>query len=568
MKSSALTFPFLALALLAASCGGPQPSGPVKTAAQAFAAIDGNAVLEHTKMLSQDAFEGRAPGTKGEDFTVAYIVDQFRKAGLKPTDPAGTFIQKVPLYGITPDPQVSLTFKKGSREQGLKFKDDFVAWTKHISDTAELKESEMVFVGYGVQAPEFSWDDYKGADLKGKTLVMLIGDPPVPDPANPGQLDPRVFGGRAMTYYGRWTYKYEIGAKMGAAGILIVHETEPAGYPFSVVQNKITEQFDLIAPDKNMSRASVEGWISLDQAKKLFALAGKDFDALKKEAVTRTFKPVPLGVDASITIHNSVRTIISRNVAGEVEGSDRRLKQEYVVYTAHWDHLGIGPEVNGDKIYHGAQDNATGIGGLIELARAYVSMSPRPKRSILFLAVTAEEQGLLGSQYYALHPLHPLAKTLADINMDVLNVYGRTHDMTIVGLGNSELDDYAQQVAAEQGRVIKPDPTPEKGSYYRSDHFPFAKLGVPALAGGSGIDYVGKPPDYGRKIKEEFTAHIYHQPADMVRPDWDMSGAVLDLQFYGLIGYRVAQADRYPAWKAGSEFKLIRENQLKAAGNR
>jgi Zn-dependent M28 family amino/carboxypeptidase len=334
------------------------------------------------------------------------------------------------------------------------------------------------------------------------------------------------------------------------------------------VQNKITEQFDLVAPDRNMSRASVEGWISLDQARKLFALAGKDFDALKKGAVTRTFKPVPLGVDASITIHNSVRTIVSRNVAGEVEGSDRRLKQEYVVYTAHWDHLGIGPEVNGDKVYHGAQDNATGIGGLIELARAYISMSPHPKRSILFLAVTAEEQGLLGSQYYALHPLHPLAKTLADINMDVLNVYGRTNDVTIVGLGNSELDDYAQQVAADQGRVIKPDPTPEKGSYYRSDHFPFAKLGVPALASGSGIDYVGKPPDYGRKIKEEFTAHIYHQPADIVRPDWDMSGAVQDLQFYGLIGYRVAEADKYPEWRAGSEFKLIREKQLRAAGNR
>lgn len=568
MKSSAIKIPFLALALLAANCAGPPPGQLGKTAAQAFAAIDGNAILDHTKMLSQDAFEGRAPGTQGEDFTVAYIVDQFRKAGLKPASPDGTFIQKVPLVGITPDPQVSLTFKKGDRVQSLKFKDDFVAWTKRVTDTVELKESEMVFVGYGVQAPEFSWDDYKGADLKGKTLVMLIGDPPVPDPANPGQLDPKVFGGSAMTYYGRWTYKYEIGARMGAAGILIVHETEPAGYPFSVVQNKITEQFDLIAPDKNMSRASVEGWISLDQAKKLFSLAGKDFDALKKEAVTRTFKPVALGVNASTTIHNSVRTIVSRNVAGEVEGSDRRLKQEYVIYTAHWDHLGIGPEVNGDKIYHGAQDNATGIGGLIELARAYVAMSPRPKRSILFLALTAEEQGLLGSQYYALHPLHPLAKTLADINMDVLDVYGRTHDMTIVGLGNSELDDYAQQVAAEQGRVIKPDPTPEKGSYYRSDHFPFAKLGVPALASGGGIDYVGKPPDYGRKIKEEFTAHIYHQPADIVRPDWDMSGAVQDLQFYGLIGYRIAEADKYPEWKAGSEFKLIREKQLQAAGNR
>jgi Zn-dependent M28 family amino/carboxypeptidase len=351
--------------------------------------------------------------------------------------------------------------------------------------------------------------------------------------------------------------------------VLIVHETEPAGYPFAVVQNKSSEQFDLIAEDKNMSRVSVEGWISLDQAKKLFAMAGKDFGALKKQAVSRAFRPVPFGVNASIALNNTVRTIQSRNVVGKLEGSDRSLKDQYVIYTAHWDHFGIGPEVNGDKIYHGAQDNATGIGGLIELARAFGKLSPQPSRSILFIAVTAEEQGLLGSQYYSEKPLYPLARTLADINMDVLNVYGKTKDVTIVGLGNSDLDDYAEKVAAEQGRVIKPDPTPEKGSFYRSDHFPFAKQGVPALASGSGIDFIGKPADYGIKVRAEFTANVYHKPADMVRPDWDMSGAVQDLQFYGLIGYYVAQADKYPGWKAGgSEFKAKREAQLKAAGIR
>ncbi len=558
-----------ALALAMMSCGRSAPAPAAGTVAATFARIDGNAVLEHTKVLSGDAFEGRFPGSKGEDFTVAYIADQFRKAGLKPGNPDKTWVQNVPLVGITPDPDVTLTFSKAGREQKLKFKDDFVAWTKHVADTAELKESELVFVGYGVQAPEFSWDDYKGASLKGKTLVMLVGDPPLPDPADPTKLDEKVFGGRAMTYYGRWSYKYEIGAKMGAAGVLIVHETEPAGYPFAVVQNKTGEQFDLIAEDKNMSRASVEGWISLDQAKKLCALAGKDFDVLKSQAVTRDFRPVPFGVNASITLHNTLRTIRSRNVVGRLEGSDWSLKNEYVVYTSHWDHLGIGSEIHGDKIYHGAQDNATGIGGLIELARAFGELAPLPRRSILFLAVTAEEQGLLGSEYYAAKPLYPLAKTLAIINMDMLNVYGKTRDVTIVGLGNSELDDYAEQVAKEQGRVIRPDPTPEKGSYFRSDHFPFAKQGVPALAGGRGIDFIGQPPGYGKKISEDFTANAYHKPADIVRPDWDMSGAVQDLQFYGLIGYRVAQADKYPEWKAGgNEFKAKRDAQLKAAGMR
>jgi Zn-dependent M28 family amino/carboxypeptidase len=562
MKSFLCATVVVLIAIAAGACGKPAAES---AATNSFPEISGQAVLDHTRILSSDEYEGRAPGTKGEDLTVAYITEQYKNVGLKPGNTDGTYLQKVPLVGITPDPGATMVFRKGNRQQDLKFKDDYVAWTKHVAENAEIRNSEMVFVGYGVQAPEFSWDDYKGAELKGKTLVMLVGDPPVPDPNDPARLDPKVFGGRAMTYYGRWTYKYEIGAKMGAAGILIVHETEPAGYPFSVVQGKVTEQFDLIAPDKNMSRAAIEGWISLDQAKKLFALAGKDFDSLHKEAATREFKPVPLGTTASLSLHNTLRTIDSGNVVGKLEGSHPALKDEYVIYTSHWDHFGIGPEVKGDRIYHGAVDNATGIGGLIELARTFAKLPTAPERSILFLAVTAEEQGLLGSQYYAVNPIYPLTRTLAVINMDALNVYGKTNDLVVTGLGNSELDDYAQKIASEQQRTVKPDPEPEKGSYYRSDHFPFAKQGVPALASGGGTEYVGKPADWGQQIRKEYTENDYHKPSDVIRPDWDMSGAVQDLQYYWMVGYRVAQADRYPEWKPGTEFKALREQQLKGS---
>jgi Zn-dependent M28 family amino/carboxypeptidase len=316
-----------------------------------------------------------------------------------------------------------------------------------------------------------------------------------------------------------------------------------------------------------MSRVAIEGWITLDQAKKLFALAGQDFDALHKQAVTREFKPVPLGVNASLTLHNKLRTIDSRNVVGKIEGSDPALKDEYVIYTSHWDHFGIGPEVNGDKIYHGARDNATGIGGMIELGFAFSRLQKLPKRSILFLATTSEEQGLLGSEYYAVNPIYPLAKTLAVINMDALNVWGRTSDLSITGLGNSELDDYAGKVTAEQHRVIKGDPQTEKGGFYRSDHFPFAKKGVPALASGGGIDYIGKPPEWGKQMSDNYNANDYHKPSDIIRADWDMSGAAQDLQYYWMVGYRVAQADKYPQWKPGTEFKAARDQMLKSTPN-
>jgi Zn-dependent M28 family amino/carboxypeptidase len=555
----------ISLAVLAGGCGGGPTSAPSPKAEAtvAFPAIDGSQVLEHTKTLASDAYEGRAPGTHGEDLTVAYITDQFKKVGLKPGNPDGTYLQKVPMVGIVTDQKSVLSFRKGAKEQKLAWRDDFVAWTKRVADKVGVDKSEMVFVGYGVQAPEFNWDDFKGVDVKGKTMVVLIGDPPVPDPADPTKLDAKMFGGRAMTYYGRWTYKYEMGQKLGAAAVIIVHETEPAGYPFAVVQGKVAEQFSLVAPDQNMSRAAVEGWITFDQAKKLFALAGKDFEAARKEAVTPAFKPMPLGATASVTLRNTIRTIDSHNVAGKIEGSDPVLKNEYVIYTSHWDHFGIGVPVNGDKVYHGAVDNATGIGGMIELGRAFAAMPVAPKRSILMLAVTAEEQGLLGSGYYAANPMYPLAKTIGVVNMDALNVYGKTKDIRITGLGNSDLDDYATKVAAEQGREIRPDPQPEKGGFYRSDHFPFAQQGVPSLASGGGIEYIGRPAGWGKEHSDAFTANDYHKPSDKVKPDWDMSGAVQDLQYYWMVGYRLAQAETLPQWKPGTEFKAKRDAMLK-----
>jgi Zn-dependent M28 family amino/carboxypeptidase len=569
-KASAL----IAACAFTAACSGPETKsatgaapGPTPTVQRTpigeLPDVDTNAVLTHIKTLSSDEFEGRAPGTKGEELTVAYLIDQFKKIGLKPGNTDGTYIQKVPLVGITPAP-TSLVFKKGSDEKTLKWKDDVVAWTKHVAESASLDDSELVFVGYGVVAPEFDWDDYKGLDVKGKTLVMLVNDPPVRDPANASELDARTFGGRAMTYYGRWTYKYEVGAEKGAAGVLLIHETGPAGYPFDVVQSKVTEQFDLVTPDKNMGRVAVEGWITLDQGRNLLKMAGQDFDALKGQAATRGFKPVPLGVRASMTIKNKLRTIDSKNVIAKLDGRDPTLKNEYVVYTAHWDHLGIGPEVGGDRIYNGAKDNAAGTAALLEIARSLTKLPAPPKRSILFLSVTAEEQGLLGSQYYTVTPIYPLAKTAANINMDGINVNGRTKDLTLVGFGASDLDDYTKDATGEQGRIIRPDPEPEKGFYYRSDHFNFAKQGVPALDPDEGIEYVGKPADYGEKVRNNYTEHDYHKPSDVVKPDWDLSGAHDDLKVFLAVGYRVAEADKFPAWRPGNEFKARRDAMLKA----
>jgi Zn-dependent M28 family amino/carboxypeptidase len=553
------------LGALSWACGGSESDTSTQNRATEMNAppIEAGSLLNHIKVLAADEFEGRAPGSKGEDLTVAYLTDQFKKIGLQPGNADGTYVQKVPLVGITPDGTVALTFKRGSRQTTLKYPDDFVAWTKRVVEKVGLSDSELVFVGYGVVAPEFNWDDYKGLDVKGKTLVMLVNDPPVPDPANPNELDPKMFGGKAMTYYGRWTYKFEIAAEKGAAGAFVIHETGPAGYPYEVVKGNTGEKFDLVTPDKNMSRSAIEGWMTLEQAKALLAMSGQDFDALKKQAATRDFKPVSLGTTASITLKNTLRTVDSLKVLAKLEGSDAVLKNEYVIYTAHWDHLGRGEAVKGDDIYNGAVDNGTGTAALIEIGRAFQGLPTHPKRSILFLAVTAEEQGLLGSQFYSVAPIYPLNKTLAVINMDGLNVHGRTKDLTIIGLGNSDLDDYARDAAATQSRELRPDQEPEKGFYYRSDHFNFAKQGVPALNTDSGIEFIGKSPEYSKQVRDNWTANIYHTPQDDVKADWDLSGLVEDAQLFWLIGYRVAQADRYPEWKPGTEFKALREASLK-----
>jgi Zn-dependent M28 family amino/carboxypeptidase len=562
-----------ALLALVLACGGrsdttPPPAvAPPSAQAQpplaSMPKIDAQAILGHIKALSADEYEGRAPGSKGEDLTVKFLEGAFKTLGLKPGNPDGTYVQKVPLVGITGKETKPLTISKGATRQTLKWRDEVVAWSRHVADAASLADSDLVFAGYGVEAPEFNWNDFKDVDVKGKTIIVLVNDPAVPDPADPATLDSKTFGGKAMTYYGRWTYKFEEGARKGAAGILIVHETGPAGYPFSVVQGNLSERFDLVTPDKNMSRASIEGWITLDAAKKILAMAGQDFDALKKQAITREFKPVPLGLKASLAVHNTLRTIDSQNVLAKLEGSDPRLKDEYVVYSAHWDHLGIGAPVNGDRIYNGALDNASGVAAVLDIARAFTEIRPAPKRSILFLMVTAEEKGLLGSEYYSRNPLYPLNRTLANINIDGVNQWGRTKDLTLIGLGASELDDYMRTAASEQGRTVGPDAEPEKGFYYRSDHFNFAKQGVPALDPDAGIEYIGKPPEYGKTKRDEYTNRDYHAPSDEVKPDWDLSGAVEDAQLFFAVGYRVANADKFPEWKPGNEFKAKRDAMMK-----
>ncbi len=553
----------LAAATLAAIAGcSHAPSPP----AAALASFSADRILNHIRTLTSDEFEGRGPGSRGEELTIKYLEDQFRSARLEPGNPDGTFLQSVPLVGITADNGMKLTLTGHGKTLEPKFDSDFVAWSKRVTETSAV-DADLIFVGYGVQAPEFQWDDYKGADVKGKVVVMLINDPPVPDPADPSQLDPKMFGGAAMTYYGRWTYKYEKAAQMGAAGCIIIHQTDRAGYPWEVVRNSWTgTQFDLATADKNMGRLAVESWITSEFATKLFKAAGQDLDKQIAAAARRDFKPVPLGWHEKLAIHSSLRTIDSHNVIARLTGSDPELKNSYVIYSAHWDHFGIGPEVDGDKIYHGAVDNASGTAALLEIARAYTALRIPPRRTILFLSDTAEEQGLLGSQYYVEHPLYPLAATALNINMDAMNVNGRTHDIVQIGRGASTLDAVVEQVAKEQGRVVKLDPEPQKGLYYRSDHFQFAKNGVPAFDPVPGVDFLGKPDGWGLQQRQEYTSERYHKPADKVQPDWDLSGAVEDCQLYFLVGYDVANDVRMPEWNAGAEFKAVRDASLKAAG--
>ena len=465
---------------------------------QALDAIDAAGLLDHIKVLGSDKFEGRAPGSKGEEESVRYITEQFQKLGLKPGNLNSTYTQEVPLAGILGTP--TATFTIGEKKMELHSPNDFVAFTSRITPEVEVKDSEIVFVGYGIVAPEYGWDDFKGVDVKGKTLVFLINDPPLPDPADSSKLDDKIFKGKAMTYYGRWSYKYEIAAEKGAAAAVIVHETIPAAYPWSVVENSNAKQnFVIDAPDKNMSTIGIRSWIQLETARKLFAASGQNYDELKKAALRKDFKPVLLGAKADFALQNKIELFKSHNVVGRLEGRAAQKKDEYVIYSAHWDHLGRDRHLKGDQIYNGALDNASGVAALLELARAFTKLVPPPPRSLLFLATTAEESGLLGAKYYAENPLYPLHHTLADINIDGVNPWGKTRDIEDIAAGHSTLDDLLAAAAQRAGRTAKPNSEPEKGTFYRADNFEFAKVGVPALyIGSKPKDYIGQPADYRR----------------------------------------------------------------------
>lgn len=534
---------------------------------RAAEAIDAAGLLRHIEVLASDEFEGRAPASAGEEKTVAYLVEQFRALGLKPGNPDGTFVQEVPLVGFRTKAKGAIHI--GDKAIVLDSPGRWVGVSRRQVPSVEVEGSAVVFVGYGIVAPEYGWDDYKGLDVRGKTIVMLVNDPPVPDPDDPSKLDDAVFKGRAMTYYGRWTYKYEIAAEKGAAAAIIVHETGPAGYPFEVVSGSWgREDFDLPAEDRNASRAAVEAWVTAETAREIFEAAGKDFEELKRAAVSREFRPVPLDATADFKAENTLREVRSKNVVARLEGGDPRLRDEHVVFTAHWDHLGRDDSLEGDAIYNGAADNASGVAMMLEIAEAAARLRPAPKRSLLFLAVTAEEKGLLGARYYAENPLYPLDSTLANINADVINLWGRTRDVTSVGLGQTTLDDLLAEVARDSGRVVIGDPEPEKGMYYRSDHFEFAKVGVPALNAKAGVEYVGKPEGYGLRRRDEYTRNDYHKPSDEVKPDWDLSGAVEDARLLLEVALRVADGDAYPEWKAGSEFRARREAMLRGKAAR
>ncbi len=520
----------------------------------AVASLNTDELAHDVEILSSDEYEGRFPASPGEEKTIAFLKEEFEKVGLQPGN-GDSYFQEVPLVEITAIPQTNLVITGGKKPLEFTFEDDFVGVTLQVKEEVTVVDSEMIFVGYGIVAPEYQWNDYEGIDVKGKTVVMLVNDPGF------ATEDPELFNGRAMTYYGRWTYKYEEAARQGAACAIIVHETEPAAYGWGVVQNGWTgPNFSLVSEDGNASRCAVESWITLDTAQTIFKAAGKDYDELKKAAEKPGFTSVPLGLKASLKMENKIRNAVSNNVIGLLPGSGRA--DEYIIYTAHWDHFGKNPNLEGDQIFNGALDNATGTAALIELAEAFKQLGSPPLRSVLFLAVTAEEQGLLGSDYYAIHPIYPLTKTAAVINMDALNIYGRMKDIRIVGFGQSELDDYVKAYAEEVGRVVLPNPTPEKGSFFRSDHFPFAKQGVPALYAGSGIQHIEKGEEWGREQIEKYIREKYHKPSDEYDPNWDLSGMLDDLHMYFKIGYRLSMEDTFPNWKEGSEFKLKRDTDM------
>jgi len=550
------------LAACAALQEAPSRYSPAEIAA-AEATVNAPELLRHIGVLSSDDFEGRSPGTRGETLTIDYITREFKALGLSPGNADGTWLQKVPLVEYVSKP--ALTLKRGTRSAELQAPRDFVAWSPRQQPEVSVTDSELVFVGYGVVAPEYGWDDYKGVDMRGKTLVMLVNDPQVKDPRDPSRLDDTMFRGRAMTYYGRWTYKYEIGERLGAAAVLIVHETIPASYPYSVVVNSQTrENFELAGQAKGYP--TIAGWIPVDQARELFSANGRDFEAMKEAALSKSFKPLSLGTTASFTVRNKFRPVDSHNVVARIEGSDPALRHEAVVYTAHWDHLGWDQALPGPKssqVYHGARDNASGIAALFAIARAFKALPRAPKRTILFVATTSEERSLLGAAHYVENPVVPLRNTLANFNIDGINVWGRTADCVIVGHGHSTLDDVLTEIAASQGRRAIPELRPETGGFFRSDQLAFIRAGVPAAYFGGGREYIGKPPGFAEAKRNDYVTNGYHKPGDVIDPAWDLSGGIEDIRLSFQAALRVAEGNTWPQWRADSEFRAKRAEMLK-----
>jgi Zn-dependent M28 family amino/carboxypeptidase len=523
---------------------------------EALASITEEEIREYVQVLASDEFGGRSPFSRGEELTIQYLTEQFASIGLEAGGEIGSWVQEVPMVNITADPGMSLTISGAGGTQSFEYGPDVIAWTPRVVESVGIETSELVFVGYGAVAPEYGWDDYAAVDVAGKTVIVLVNDPGY------ATQDENLFRGNAMTYYGRWTYKFEEGARQGADAVLIVHEAAPAAYGWTTVEGTWAgPQFNLVAENNNMDRVKAEGWISLETAEAIFEMAGMDYQEMKARAQEPGFQAVPLGdLSASLSIENTIEMSSSNNFLAKIPGTTR--PDEVVIYMGHWDHFGTDPTLEGDQVYNGAVDNASGIATLLEIAEAYTLLEPAPERTVVFWGTTAEEQGLLGSAYYAENPVYPLEKTAAAINIDALSIFGATHDYTIVGHGNSELDDYAVRANAIINRVVKPNPEPEKGSFYRSDHFPLAKTGVPAHYGSAGHDNIEHGEEWSRAQSDGWLADNYHQVTDEYSPDWDLAGAMQDISVWFRIGLDLAYSNAFPAWNEGTEFKAARDAMM------
>ncbi len=558
----------LAIATALAACQ-QQPATPAATAPVAATppsamaahtfnpAIDPGDFVEHVKTLSSDAFEGRGPGTPGEDKSVEYIKSQMQRIGLKPGN-NGEWFQTVPMVETTADPSTTLTLTVNGTPRTLHAGSDMVLGTTSGKPEVKIDNSPLVFVGYGVNAPEQHWNDYAGLDVKGKTVVMLVNDPGF------HVNDPALFEGKRMTYYGRWTYKYEEAARQGAAAALIIHDTPGASYGWDVVKNSWSgAQYALPAATDPDPRLPAQGWLTAEQAKGLFADSGLDLDALRIAANKRGFKPVPIKATLSLDLKSTIVQKQSRNVIGRLDGTTH--PDEAMIYMAHWDHLGKHPDEPGDNIYNGAVDNASGVAGILEIAEAFKHQQPAPQRSVLFISVTLEESGLLGSKYYVAHPVVPLDKTIGVVNLDALGVAGKTRDLTVVGMGSSQLEDVLKTVEAKQGLVLHAEAHPEAGSYFRSDHFNFAKAGVPALDIGSGDDLVDGGTAAGEAASKDYNEHRYHKPADQYdAATWKLEGVMDDLNAAYGIGRELTSSEQWPTWYPGNPFKAARDKMMAA----